>query len=168
MQKSTLPSRAPFKIPALLPAVLIADREHAASVGDLNLSEGLLTNQRASCPKTLPPLVAEPRSPSTGCHITGPSFLEESSPCWSSYIQRASIELWQEDTTCRWHHFIPHTHTHTALEALYWVTPALLNSLQGIKDLFIFNWPQPLNIYTSMRNSWLFINLTNMYFFMDL
>lgn len=31
-------SRPPSKIPTLLPAVLTADREHAASVGDLNLS----------------------------------------------------------------------------------------------------------------------------------
>lgn len=43
-------SEPPSKIPALLPAVLIADREHAASVGDLNLSEDFLTNQGAHCP----------------------------------------------------------------------------------------------------------------------
>lgn len=30
--------------PQLLPAVLIADREHADFVGDLNLSQGPLTN----------------------------------------------------------------------------------------------------------------------------
>ncbi len=79
-----LRSRPPSTIPALLPAVLIADREHAASVGDLNLSEGLFTNQRAHWPKTLPPLRAETQSPSPGCYITGPAFLEESSHCWSS------------------------------------------------------------------------------------
>lgn len=100
---------APFKIHALLPAVLITDREHAASVGDLNLSEGLFTNQRASCPKTLPPLRAEPQSPSPRCHITGPAFLVESSPCSCSCIHRASTELWQDDTSCRGHHFTPHT-----------------------------------------------------------
>lgn len=70
-----------MKIPALLPAVLIADREHAASVGDLNPSYALSTNQRAACPWSLPPLIAETRSPSPGCHITGAAFLQESSRC---------------------------------------------------------------------------------------
>lgn len=100
----TFSGGAPFKIHALLPAVLITDREHAASVGDLNLSEALLTNQRASCPKTLPPLIAEPQSPSPRCHITGPAFLVESSPCSCSCIHR---ELWRDDTSCR-----GHTHRH--------------------------------------------------------